>query len=44
MKKKIRKNMMTGMTKVINIGPNDDGEINNNSDDDEHDERFLAGP
>ena len=43
MKKKIRKNMMTGMTKNVNIDPNDD-ENNNNGDDNEGDEHFLAGP
>ena len=35
--------MMTGMTKNVNIDPNDD-ENNNNGDDNEGDEHFLAGP
>ena len=38
MKKKIRKNMMTGMTNIINIDPNDDE--NNNGGVDDDDERF----
>ena len=33
---------MTGMTKIINIDPNDDENNNDGVDDD--DERFLAGP
>ena len=41
MKKKIRKNTMTGMMKNINIDPNDDE--NNNGGVDDDDERFLAG-
>ena len=43
MKKKIRKNTMTGMTKNVNIDPNDD-ENNNGGDENESDEHLLAGP
>ena len=35
--------MVTGMTKNVNIDPNDD-ENNNNGDENEGDEHFLAGP
>ena len=34
---------MTGMTKNINIDPNDD-ENNNGGDENENDEHLLAGP
>ena len=40
MKKKIQKNMMTGMMNIINIDPND-GENNNGGVDDD-DERFFS--